>query len=142
MVEYIRLHGTDIMGSWVRVPEAGGCNHVTLASSAARIRCSPHEWAPTLPLPFPILGSCSSCYPPPFECTVTGVLSPLFQSILLSNVQPGLDLVSVASFSSYFASWFLLLSQQRNREIFSRRSGDRTSPGFVPGMNLDLLGMN
>ena len=35
-----------------------------------------------------------------------------------------------------------LLSQQRNHEIFSRRSGDRASLGFVPGMNLDLLGMN
>ena len=35
-----------------------------------------------------------------------------------------------------------LLSQQRDHEIFSRRSGDRASLGFVPGMNLDLLGMN
>ena len=35
-----------------------------------------------------------------------------------------------------------LLSQQRWREIFSRRSGDRAPLGFVPGMNLDLLGMN
>ena len=35
-----------------------------------------------------------------------------------------------------------LLFQQRDHEIFSRRSGDRASLGFVPGMNLDLLGMN
>ena len=129
MVEYIRLHGTDIMGSWVQVPEAGGCNHVTLASSAARIRCSPHEWAPTLP--FPILGSCSSGYPPPFECPVTGVLSPLFQSILLSNVQPGLDLVSVASFSSYFASW--VPPSFPNRETVKS-----SAVGAVTGLRLDL----
>ena len=35
-----------------------------------------------------------------------------------------------------------LLFQQRDHEIFSRRSGDRAPLGFVPGMNLDLLGMN
>ena len=49
------------------------------------------------------------------------------------------SLISPASSVSYPPS---LLFQQRDHEIFSRRSGDRASLGFVPGMNLDLLGMN
>ena len=65
-------YGTHIMGSGCKCQrQGGGCNHVTLASSAARIRSPTHEWAPTLPsLPFPILPQLPCCAP---ECPVTGV---------------------------------------------------------------------
>ena len=82
----------------------GGCNHVTLASSAARIRSPTHEWLPTLPsrLQATHFGQATP------ECPVTGVEPIVFRNICFPayNISPVQDRIWASFF--ILVKWVLL----------------------------------